>query len=79
LRALRAVSRNSFDPCHKLKWEQNLLPRLPAGVDWTMGFWAGRVEVLNAAAQGRLPADDPATASCTPVNLALRCKSTNIV
>ena len=55
------------------------LPRIPparltAGVNWSMSAWAARAEVIYAAAQDRVPADDPATASYTLVNLALSYK-----
>lgn len=55
------------------------LPRIPparltAGVNWNMNAWAARAEVIYAAAQDRVPADDPATASYTLVNLSLSYK-----
>jgi len=55
------------------------LPRIPparltAGINWALGDWAARAEVVYAAAQDRVPADDPATPSYTLVNLALSYK-----
>jgi iron complex outermembrane receptor protein len=55
------------------------LPRIPparltAGLNWAMGAWAARAEVVYAAEQDRVPADDPATPSYTLVNLALSYK-----
>jgi iron complex outermembrane receptor protein len=55
------------------------LPRIPparltAGLNWAMGAWAARAEVVYAAEQDRVPADDPATPSYTLVNVALSYK-----
>jgi iron complex outermembrane receptor protein len=55
------------------------LPRIPparltAGLNWAMGALAARAEVVYAAEQDRVPADDPATPSYTLVNLALSYK-----
>ncbi|MDO9074471.1 MAG: TonB-dependent receptor [Rubrivivax sp.] len=55
------------------------LPRIPparltTGVNWTTSGWAARAEVIFAAAQDRVPADDLATPAYTLVNLALSYK-----
>jgi iron complex outermembrane receptor protein len=55
------------------------LPRIPparltAGVNWSMSAWAARAEVIYAAAQHRVPADNLTTESYTLVNLALSYK-----
>ncbi|HMO46025.1 MAG TPA: TonB-dependent receptor [Rubrivivax sp.] len=51
------------------------LPRIPParltlGLNWRLGDWTARVEGSYAAAQDRVPADDPATPSYTLVNLS---------
>lgn len=51
------------------------LPRIPptrlsAGINWSMGPWAARGEFIHAAAQDRVPTDDPATPAYTLVNLS---------
>jgi iron complex outermembrane receptor protein len=51
------------------------LPRMPpskvnAGINWSMGPWAARAEVVYAAAQNRVPDDDLATPAYTLVNLS---------
>jgi iron complex outermembrane recepter protein len=55
------------------------LPRIPparlrAGVNWTMGDWGARAEVIYAAEQDRVPGDDVPTPSYTLVNLAASWK-----
>lgn len=55
------------------------LPRIPplrlsAGLNWSAGPWAARAEVIYAAAQDRVPSDDPATPAYTLVNLAASYK-----
>lgn len=51
------------------------LPRIPPtrvtlGLNWSLGDWTARAEAVHAAAQNRVPADDPATPAYTLVNLA---------
>jgi iron complex outermembrane receptor protein len=51
------------------------LPRIPPtrvtlGLNWSLGDWTARAEVVHAAAQDRVPTDDPATPAYTLVNLA---------
>jgi iron complex outermembrane receptor protein len=51
------------------------LPRMPPnrlmlGLNWRMGPWFARAEVIHAAAQDRVPADDPSTPGYTLVNLS---------
>ena len=51
------------------------LPRIPPtrltlGLNWSLGDWTARAEVVHAAAQDRVPTDDPATPAYTIVNLA---------
>ena len=51
------------------------LPRIPplrltGGLNWSLGGWGARAEVVYAAAQNQVPADDPATPSYTIVNLS---------
>lgn len=51
------------------------LPRIPParvtlGLNWSLGDWTARAEAVHAAAQDRVPADDPATPAYTLVNLA---------
>ncbi len=63
--AMRATDRASGEP----------LPRIPparfsVGIDWSTGPWAARAEVIHAAAQDRVPTDDPATPAYTLVNLS---------
>lgn len=54
---------------------QQPLPRIPPvrltlGLNWRMGDWMARVEGTHAAAQDRVPTDDPATPGYTLVNLS---------
>ena len=44
--------------------------RITLGANWATGPWSGRVEVVNAARQSRVPTDDVATEGFTLVNLA---------
>lgn len=44
--------------------------RLNAGVNWSFGGWAARAEVVYAAAQDRVPVNDPPTPAYTIVNLS---------
>ena len=62
------------------------LPRIPPtrltlGLNWSLGDWTARAEVVHAAAQDRVPTDDPATPAYTLVNLAaswaLRVRNTD--
>jgi len=62
------------------------LPRIPPtrltlGLNWNLGDWTARAEVVHAAAQDRVPTDDPATPAYTLVNLAaswaLRVRNTD--
>jgi iron complex outermembrane recepter protein len=51
------------------------LPRIPPsrltlGLNWRMGDWGARAEVIHAASQDRVPADDPTTPGYTIVNLS---------
>ncbi|MBX3642884.1 MAG: TonB-dependent receptor [Rubrivivax sp.] len=51
------------------------LPRIPParltlGLNWRLGDWSARIEGSHAAAQDRVPSDDPATAGYTLVNLS---------
>lgn len=51
------------------------LPRIPPtrltlGLNWRLGAWTARVEGTHAAAQNRVPADDPPTSAYTIVNLS---------
>ena len=51
------------------------LPRIPPtrvtlGLNWSLGDWTARAEAVYAAAQDRVPTDDPATPGYTLVNLA---------
>jgi iron complex outermembrane receptor protein len=51
------------------------LPRIPPtrvtlGLNWSLGDWTLRAETVYAAAQDRVPTDDPATPAYTLVNLA---------
>ncbi len=51
------------------------LPRIPPtrvtlGLNWSLGDWTARAEAVYAAAQDRVPTDDPATPAYTLVNLA---------
>ena len=51
------------------------LPRIPPmrltlGLNWRMGDWMARVEGIYAAAQDRVPTDDPPTPAYTLVNLS---------
>jgi len=55
------------------------LPRIPparltAGVNWKMGDWGARAEVIYAAEQVRVPSDDVPTPSYTLINLAVNYK-----
>ena len=52
------------------------LPRIPparltAGVNWKMGDWGARAEVIYAAEQDRVPTDDVPTPAYTLINLAV--------
>jgi iron complex outermembrane receptor protein len=44
--------------------------RTTLGLNWGQGAWTARAEVVHAAAQTRVPADDVPTASYTLVNLS---------
>ena len=44
--------------------------RLTLGLNWRLGDWSARIEGSRAAAQDRVPSDDPATAGYTLVNLS---------
>ena len=44
--------------------------RITLGAKWAAGAWSGRVEVVNAARQSRVPADDVATDGYTLVTLS---------
>ena len=62
---MRATNEDSGQP----------LPRIPPtrltlGLNWSLGDWTARAEAVYAAAQDRVPADDPATPAYTIVNLA---------
>jgi iron complex outermembrane receptor protein len=51
------------------------LPRIPPtrvtlGLTWRMGDWMARAEGIYAAAQDRVPTDDPSTPAYTIVNLS---------
>lgn len=55
------------------------LPRIPparltAGLNWTMGDWGGRAEVIHAAEQDRVPSDDVPTPAYILVNLSASYK-----
>jgi len=55
------------------------LPRIPplrltGGLNWSLGGWGARAEVIYAAAQKQVPVDDPATPSYTIVNLSASYK-----
>jgi iron complex outermembrane receptor protein len=65
LDTMRATNKASDQP----------LPRIPPasltlGLNWLLGDWMARVEGIYAAAQDRVPTDDPATPSYTLVNLS---------
>jgi iron complex outermembrane receptor protein len=73
---MRATNESSGQP----------LPRIPPtrvtlGLNWSLGDWTARAEVVHAAAQDRVPTDDPATPAYTLVNLAaswaLRMRNTD--
>jgi iron complex outermembrane receptor protein len=62
------------------------LPRIPPtrltlGLNWSLGDWTARAEVVHAADQDRVPTDDPTTPAYTIVNLAaswaLRVRNTD--
>jgi iron complex outermembrane recepter protein len=44
--------------------------RATLGLNWGLGAWTARAELVHAAAQNRVPADDVPTASYTLVNLS---------
>jgi len=51
------------------------LPRIPPtrvtlGLNWSWGDWSARAEAVYAAAQDRVPTDDPSTPAYTLVNLS---------
>ena len=51
------------------------LPRIPPvrltlGLNWRLGDWMARIEGTHAAAQDRVPTDDPSTPAYTIVNLS---------
>ena len=44
--------------------------RVTLGLNWSLGDWTARAEAVYAAAQDRVPTDNPATPAYTLVNLA---------
>ena len=62
---VRATNQSSGEPLPRIAPR-----RLTLGANGATGPWSGRIEVVNAAPQSRVPADDVATEGYTLVNLS---------